>query len=62
VTTCDNRNNAAIGASKYHLVQLHQRAAAAFSAGATDSRGYVANLLMCDLFVVIEEWENAPLH
>jgi hypothetical protein len=59
---CDTRNNAAMGASKYHLVQLHQRAAAAFSACATDSRGYVTNLFVCDLFVAIDKWENAPLH
>ena len=42
--TCQNRNNAAIGSSMCHLVQLHQRAAAAFRTGAAHSRSNVANL------------------
>ena len=46
--TCQNRNNAATGSSMRHLVQLHQRAAAAFRAGAGDSRSNVANLQKCE--------------
>jgi hypothetical protein len=42
--TCHNKNNAAIGSSMCHLVQLHQRAAAAFRTGAAHSRSNVANL------------------